>query len=314
MNRLRHKARMATRATALAFLALLPSAWAAPLKHGADVSPGTVGPAAAGITQGIAADTGQIKDGAHYAFAKEIAATAVYDGITVTGPHLLIEGVRFDTPIDISRSSPVVLRGVSVRVPGKSPWTILVRPQAGPVFVLWSDAGGDGADTSGKAPASALNLRGGRATIFRSRFSHTADGIDISGTNVAITESLVDDLVTFAGSHNDGIQLEDTAADVKIERSKILNRNAQTSCLYLLGRRINVIETYLAGGGWTVYGGAKNNGHGGGSAAHVWIEDTIFGGDYAPKSGHFGPVSYWTGAATHVWRDNRFSDGTPIAP
>ena len=49
-----------------------------------------------------------------------------------------------------------------------------------------------------------------------------------------------------------------------------------------------------------------------GGASIVIVTGNIFGRDYADKSGHFGPVTYWDKANT--WRDNRFQDGTPVAP
>jgi hypothetical protein len=99
--------------------------------------------------------------------------------------------------------------------------------------------------------------------------------------------------------------------DIEIAGNKVLP-NPQTSCLTLLGARITVHANYLAGGGWTIYGGANNNGHGGGAAGDVTVTDNIFGRDYFAKGGHFGAVSYWSQA--NVWRDNRFSDGNRIVP
>lgn len=283
------------------------------LRHGEQITAAHVGPLAGGIATKIEFAGGEIKSGATYPFAKEIAASAAYDGFSVEGPHLLIEGVTFTGPLDISRTTPVVLRGVTVRVPPGSPWSILVRPQAGAFHMLWSEAGGDSRD--GKPPAGALDIRNGASVVYRSRLTRAADGIDISGSNVRVIGSLIDALAVFPGSHNDGIQLAATAHDVTIDRSKIHNPNPQTSCLYLLGRSITVSHSHLSGGGWTVYGGAKNNGKGGHGASAVAISDTIFGREYAPKSGGFGPVTYWdAGAAGNTWRDNRFNDGTPVTP
>ncbi len=287
----------------------LPSVSEEALRHGASVNGRNTGPAAGGFSAPAAAEDGELKDGVRYPFVRTVSAAAVYDGFKIEGAHLLIENVRFSRPLDISTTLPVVMRGVSVRVPPDSPWTILLRPGAGPFYFLWSEAGGDG--TVGKPPASALDIRNTGAVVYRSRLSATADGIDISGGHVNIVETLIDHLATFQGSHNDGIQLAASASDVKIVRSKVLNPNPQTSCLYLLGSGVEVESSYLAGGGWTVYGGARNNGKGGGDST-VTLTDTEFGTDFFPKSGHFGPLSYW--ARGNGWERNRFSDGRPVAP
>ena len=289
-------------------------ALSAPIKHGREIAAANTGPAAAGYHDLRAADGGEIKDGRIYPFARAIAQTAVYDGFEVKGPHVLIEGVAFTRPLDISLSQPLVLRGVSVRVAPESPWTILIRPHAAAVYLLWADIGGDPTSVSRKATPSALQLRGDNATVFRSHLSHTGDGIDISGRHIGISETLIDDLASFEGSHNDGIQLAETAADVRIARTKINNANPQTSCIYVLGDGVSITDTYLAGGGWTLYGGAKNNGHGGKGASNVAVKNTVFGRDFFPKSGHFGPVTYWDRAPGTTWSANSFDDGRAIAP
>lgn len=294
----------------LACLALTSNA-AEPLRHGSFVTPRNTGPIPGGFTAPSSYQGGQIKDAGSYGFARTVPATAVYDGFKVEGPHLLIENVRFESSLDISTAVPVVMRGVSVRVPSGSPWTILVRPGAGPVYFLWSEAGGD--DAMGKPPASALDIRNAGSVVYRSHLSGTADGIDISGGHAHVVETLIDGLAAVEGSHNDGIQLASSANTVAITRSKVLNPNPQTSCLYLMGNEIAVTSSYLAGGGWTVYGGARNNGKGGGDAT-VRLTDTEFGVDFFAKSGHFGPVSYWGRSSNQVWKDNRFADGRRIAP
>lgn len=297
-----------------AHLSLASAALSRPITHGSDISKADVGPAAAGISPVAQKFSGQIATGKTYAFAQAIPASATYDGFTVAGPHLLIEGARFDVPLDISLSLPIVFRGVEVRVPATSPWTILVRPGAGSVYFLWSEAGGDQTASDRHAPGSAMQLRANGAVIYRSRFSSTADGIDISGGNVQIKASLIEDLLSPPSAHNDAVQLAESAVDVVIEKSKILNSNPQTSCLYLLGQRIKVSQSYLAGGGWTIYGGERNNGHGGGSANGVAITDNVFGQDYFKKSGHFGPLSYWAHAPANIWHNNYYADGRAVTP
>lgn len=284
------------------------SARAKPVSHGEAVTAANTGLAGGGLSPKATVAGGEIKDGAVPAFATRVAGTAIYDGFEVIGPHLLITRVALTTPLDISIKAPVVLRGVKMRVAGGQPWTVLVRPGAGPLYVLWSDLGGsnDGA----KPPASALDIRSRSAVVYRSHLSGTADGISVSGADVRIIETLIDGLAAFAGSHNDAIQLAATAEDVRIERSKMLNAMPQTSCLYLMGRRITVQSSYVAGGGWTIYGGDKNNGKGGAGAVHVSVAGTIFGRDYFPKSGGFGPVTYWN--ADNAWDANRYADGTPV--
>lgn len=280
----------------------------APVLHGEAITVTNVGPVAGGFKDLRTFAGSTIKDGQVYPFAREIAQSATYDGVEIEGPHLLVEGAAFMSSLDIYTSKTVVLRGISIRPKSPSPIALLVRPGAGAVYVLWSDIGASAANAVG----SAIALRGSRAYVYRSRISNAADGISISASGVKIEENFIETRAASLGDHNDAIQLLGAPSEITIRRNKILNRNPQTSCLYLLGQHIDVRSNYLSGGGWTIYGGAKNNGHGKGAASDVSVTDTIFGRDYFKKSGNFGPVTYWSKG--YDWRDNRFSDGTAVKP
>ena len=289
--------------------------------HGEDLGPADVGPAAAGYGQLRGPFPGtEIRDGRVYPFAREVPATARYDGFEVAGPHLLIEGVAFDGPLDIYATKPVVLRGVSVRTSKAAYWAIHTRPGAGALYLLWSDAGAartDGAPLDRThALDRALYLRADRATVHRSRISRTADGIQVHAVGAIVSETLIDDLVFWVRDHNDGIQMLGRGADLVVVRSRIVNRNPQTSCLNLIGELVRVEDTYLAGGGWVIYAGANANGHKAGPARHVVIRNVVFGRTYFPRSGHFGPVAYWDGSSGtgNIWERNRFDDGRPVLP
>lgn len=276
--------------------------------HGEAITVEHVGPAAAGYGPLKKYDGSSVKDGTAYPFAREIAGSATYDGYEIEGPHLLIEGAAFSSSLDIYTSRTVVLRGVSIRPAAHAHIGLLVREGAGEVYALWSDIGAAGSNAVG----AAIALRGGHAVVYRSLVTKAADGISISASGVMIAENIIEAQVASPGDHNDAIQLLGTPRHITIARNKILNRNPQTSCIYLLGEHIDIQSNYLSGGGWTIYGGASNNGKGGGGASDVSVTDTIFGRDFFEKSGNFGPVTYWDKA--HNWRNNRFSDGVVVSP
>lgn len=286
--------------------------------HGQELTSGKVGPEAAGYTALKSYAGGEIKERKEYPFARWVDRPVTYDGFEVSAGHLLIEGAAFSSPLDISAPFPVVLRGISVRPSTGAPWGILMRPASAGVYVLWSEAGGAQAIVqAGEKPVDvAIDLRGSPAVVYHSHALNVLDGIHVSGGDTRIEQSLIDGLLAVPQSHNDGIQLLGAPANVRIAKNKIINRNPQTSCLYLLGRTLTVSSNYLAGGGWTVYAGANNNGHGGDAGGPVVLTDNIFGRDVFGKGGHFGPVAYWDKAHADAanWLNNRFDDGTPIKP
>jgi hypothetical protein len=291
---------------------------AAPVTHGAALEAGMTGPAALGVGLRPVHMGDAIRDGRRYPFAREIAHGATYDGFPVAGPHLLIEGVVLVGPVDVFTARPVVLRGVSLVTDNAAPWGLLTRPSAGPLLFLWSEVGArttTGApDDASRRLAVGLHLASDGAVIYRSHVTRAADGIQVHGVGTRIIETVIDGLVHWHGDHNDGLQMIGRAGDLVVMRSRIENPNPLVACLNLNGDRVRVEASYLAGGGYSLYGGARRNGQGPGATREVVVRDTVFGRRYFPQGGHFGPVTYWDGTpgTGNVWQDNRFDDGEPI--
>lgn len=287
------------------------------IHHGRDLGPADVGPAAIGVTPGPTVSGGIISDAERPSYVRSIGTEANYGGVRITGPHLLIEGVVISGPLDISAQTPVVLFGVEMRPAERGPWLVLVRPDAGPLHVLWSDLS---VARKGQAVPPrigvALALRADGSRVHRSRIGAAADGIQIGARDVGVTETLIDALVSRAGDHNDAIQLFDTASDVEIARSRIANRHPQTSAVTILGKDVSIRDNWLAGGGWTLYGGAAGNGNGGHDAPGVRVIGNVFARSFFPRSGSFGPVAYWSrdASAGNQWSGNTYDDGAPVDP
>lgn len=278
----------------------------ASITHGRDVQVDRVGPAAGGFQPRDRYDGAIVKDGVVPPFARRIEWDATYDGVPVAGPHLLIDSVTLSGGLDIYTALPVVIRGSTVRPRSDALWAIHMRPTAGPLYLLWSDIGGG----EGARVNVALLLRANGATVYRSRISNALDGIRMTASGYRIRETLIDDLVTRPKDHNDGIQTSPEARDVVVSRTRIMNRNPQTSCLLIRGSDMTIEDSYLAGGGWVIYGGLNGNGHSGASSAGLRVSNTIFGRDYFPKAGHFGLVTYW--GPGNLWTANTFDDGAPV--
>jgi Right handed beta helix region len=286
------------------------------ITHGREITKSAVGPLAGGYKfddSTPAFEGGEIKAGATPSYARLVTEAASYDGLSVLGPHLLIENVTIQTPLDIYTPLPVVLRGVYVHVLKGGHWAIHTRPGSGPLYVLWSRIGGSyWFDGPTFEVQTGLLLRGGPAHIYRSHITLASDGIHADAAHITIVENLIDGLVAREDSHNDAIQTAPQARGIVIERNRIHNVNPQTSCIYNSASDVTVRDNYLAGGGWVMYGGGKDNGHGADSARNVSVTGNIFGLDHFAKSGNFGPVAYWDRA--NVWSRNRFPDGRTIAP
>ncbi len=287
------------------------------VSHGREISRDVVGPDAAGSPSGRSVDGAEISDGRRPAYAVLVPSDAAYDGVTVRGQHLLIEDVTINGALDISTRLPVVLSRVTVFANQDLPWLVLVRPGAGALHVLWSDIGGALIKRSASPHVGvALALRGDGARIYRSRIGAAADGVQIAGRNITITECEIANLLSGPNDHNDAVQMFAQAADVVLTRNRIENRHPQTSAVTVLGRDVAIRANLLAGGGWTLYGGAGNNGKAGAGASGVRVEDNVFARTFFPKVGSFGPFVYWEAPAGsgNIWRANRDEQGRAVAP
>lgn len=287
------------------------------VSHGREIANEILGPDVLGHPSGAEVAGGVIAPDRVPPHARQIAGPATYDGFAIAGAHLLIEDVTIRGALDISTPLPVVLRRVTVFAPEELPWLILVRPGAGPLYVLYSDIGGAMRRRGAAAHVGvALALRADGARVHRSRIGAAADGIQIAARDIRVTESLIGNLLSRPGDHNDALQLFPQAADVEIARNRIENTHPQTSAITVLGRDVRIVANLLAGGGYTIYGGAKNNGKGGAGASGVRVEQNILSRAYFPNVGRFGPVAYWGNepGSGNIWRDNGDDRDRPVAP
>ncbi len=287
------------------------------ISHGADLKAAFVGPGAVGITAfGTTYSGGDIRDGESYPFVTPVAGPATYDGFTISVPHLLIEGRDIDGSLDFYTTRPIVIRGSRIRPTIGNYWAIHFRGQQ--ALVLYSSIGG--ATTAG-APDDATHqisdVVSGEAhdsIFYRNDLSLACNTFELGGTNIQIIENLMTDFVYYTDAHLDGIQVGGGDSGFRILRNKIVLNADQTGAISLfqdwgVNTDFVIDSNYLAGGGYTFYGGAGGFGH----STGIVFTNNIFGREVWPESGYWGPVAYWDrGGAGNVWSDNRFADGAPI--
>lgn len=275
-----------------------------PLRHGQDLTAAHVG-ANTQASSRRAVDGGVVRDGSRSALFRRIDDGATYDGLTVPGPHLVLADAAIDGPLDIQAAMPFVIHDVTVRV-GAAHWGIHVRPGGGPVMIVRTTLIGS---VRGRAGAGILARRNG-TLVHRSHIRGFADGIRASASRLVVSACLIEDLSHGQGDHNDGIQLEGAPEDVVVRRCRIANRHAQTSAVKLVGNRVRVEDCHLSGGGWTIYGGARDG------ARDVTVTGNVLARDHFPRIGRHGPVADWSRdpARGFRWGDNRRDDGRLILP
>jgi hypothetical protein len=279
------------------------------LAHGKDLTLAAVGPAAIGINSFTNGSGATIYDATSASYIKSINATATYDGFTVNGPHLLIEGMNITGTFDIYSTDPVVIRGCKIK--GSGYWTILIRDSAAPVYVLYSDISG----VSAANPTDmGMGISADNSVVYRSHISLSGgDGFSIGAKNVRILENYVDQFIAVDGAHHDGLQAGGNNNGMLIARNKILLNMGETGAINLgpwgggVATQVTVDSNYFAGGGYTFYGGGDTqNG--------IVVQNNVFGSDFSQNSGGYGAVAYWENGAGNVWSNNTFADGNAVTP
>ncbi len=286
------------------------------IAHGRDLTRAQVGPEAIGITSYATTHTGgDIRDNQTYPFVRLINGPATYDGYTMPVAHLLIDGQAIDGGLDFYTTRAVVIRGSRIRSNEGGYWAVHFRGQQ--ALVLYSSIGA--ATTAGAPddPTHQINdVFSGEthdAVFYRNYLSMACNAFELGGSNVQIVENLMDDFVYYTDAHLDGIQVGGGDSGYRILRNKILLEADQTGAISLfqdwgVNTDFVIDSNYLAGGGYTFYGGAGSFGH----STDITFTNNVFGRDFWPESGYWGPVAYWDGGVGNVWSNNRFDNGELI--
>ncbi len=284
------------------------------LTHGKDLTVAMVGPAAIGITSFTASGNSVgIYDASSAPYLQQIPASATYDGVTVTGPHLLMQGVSISGSIDVYAAMPVVIRGCKIR--GSGYWSVYPRPGAGPVYILYSDLGGTAIGAASDEVITTSN--DGHNVFLRNYISLGGDGFSMGSQNDQVLENYVEMFDPSGGAHNDGLQAAGDNNGLLIARNKILLNTGETGAINLgawggaLAQYVTIDANYFAGGGWTFYGGG-----GQATPSHdISVTNNVFGFDFHSTVGAYGPgPAYWDTGHNNVWSNNVEADGTPVVP
>jgi hypothetical protein len=162
-------------------------------------------------------------------------------------------------------------------------------------------------------------IHDGGATMRRVNIHATADSIVTSAG--VIEDSYLHDPAYFPNDHTDMIQTQGgpgPGLTLVIRHNTIINTEGQTGAISLFDdsrplRNVRVEGNFLAGGGYTLYGGGYRSD--GKTPANIVVVDNVFSRMVFPKGGYYGAVAYFdSGAPGNVWSDNRWEDGKPLKP
>jgi hypothetical protein len=120
-----------------------------------------------------------------------------------------------------------------------------------------------------------------------------------------------------AGDHSNGILDIGTTQPLTIYGNTILNTRGQTDAISLdasaAGGTVankTVQDNLLAGGSFTIYGGAARRS----TTSHIVIEDNRFSQAYYAKGGQYGPIAYFTRGRGDAWSGNTWINTGEAVP
>lgn len=233
------------------------------------------------------------------------------NAIRVRVAGTVIDGLDVRGDISVEANN-VTIKNTKVTNVGE--WAIIQRQGASGLTIVDSEVRGNGQD---KLQFAVIN-QGGMITIRRNEFAVVSD--HISTSSGLIEDNYIHSPKYFPGDHIDGIQSNSGPGNGQtliIRHNTIIIDYEQTASIALFQdfgvQHSAVIENnLLAGGGYTIYGGAGKYG----KSSNIRIVNNKFSRQVYPKGGNFGPVAYWDGDGSgNVWQGNTWLDtGEPVEP
>ena len=96
------------------------------------------------------------------------------------------------------------------------------------------------------------------------------------------------------GDHINGITTNGDTSRLLIQNNTILNKFIQTDAIglfqdFCIVSNVTINDNFLAGGGYTIYGGNGSNGQ----TSNIVVTNNTISTMYFPNGGHCGPVAYF---------------------
>ena len=229
--------------------------------------------------------------------------------VTVDGNGAALSGLYIPHNVDVTASN-VTINNVQVVNGGPSSFGISLRHTSN-VTIENSTVRGTNA-TTGRV-ANAIDDLYGDSTgmvIKNNNISNWRTGVQVSSG--LVTGNYIHNPGYLAGDHTNGIYDAGSTQPLAIEGNTIFNSFGQTDDITLeasgLGRPVankTIENNLLAGGGYTIYGGASKKN----PTSNIVIRNNRFSQLYYRHSGKYGPVAYFnSGGRGNVWDGNIWLD------
>jgi hypothetical protein len=213
-------------------------------------------------------------------------AGTVIDGMLVTGSIIV-------------QAPNVTIRNTRIAPSATTYWA--VRQLAPNLTIEDSEIAGGGVAQSGVSQES-TGLVVARCAV------HDVFSGAVLGTRASVKDSSFHDLSI-------GVSSQGNVSDITVRHDSITANAGGDAAVGLYANAgplvgVTIQDNLLAGGGYTVYGGAGTGSH------DIRMIGNRFSRSLFPRSGSYGPVTGWDAHASgNTWTDNVWDDtGTPVGP
>ena len=263
-----------------------------------------------GIPAGTALKSvpGQVSSGPGWTWNKA-------DGyLQVTGNGAKLTGLRIPGTVDVAASN-VTLNHDSITVGGGGDSYGVTLDSTANVTIENSNIQGTstGTDRLGEGIKDVYTDSTG-TRVLNNNISKTDTAIQLyQGT---IEGNFIHNLGINNTDHVNGITSNGDTHPLLIQNNTILNKFNQTDAIGLFQdfgvvANVTVNDNYLAGGGYTVYGGDGSKGQ----SYNIKITNNVFSKVYFPNSGQWGPVAYFDDQGPgNTWTNNTWAGTTRTIP
>ncbi|GGK79300.1 hypothetical protein Sme01_21980 [Sphaerisporangium melleum] len=229
--------------------------------------------------------------------------------VTVTKDGTVIDGLLVNGEINVQADNVTIRNTRVAAAPGE--WGVIQRNGHGGLTVEDTEIFGNGKQ---RTQFGIIN-QGGDLTVRRVDIHTISNGILTE--QGLIEDSYLHDPKYYSGDHTDMIMCTSgppSGAKLVIRGNTVINTLEQTGAIALFQdfgvvRNVTVEGNFLAGGGYSLYGGAGSKG----TSSNIKVVGNVFSKDVWAKGGYNGPVAYWDkNGSGNEWRDNVWEDGKPV--
>lgn len=231
------------------------------------------------------------------------------NSVRVTKDGAVIDGLEVHGEINVQADNVTIRNTRLAAEPGD--WGIIQRKGYSGLKVEDSEIFGNGTQ---RTQFAILN-QGGDLTVRRVDIHTISNGILTE--QGLIEDSYLHDPVYYSGDHTDMIMCTSgppSGATLVIRGNTVINTLQQTGAVALFQdfgvvRNVTVEGNFLAGGGYSLYGGAGKKG----TSSNIKVVGNVFSRDVWAKGGYYGPVAYWDeNGSGNEWKGNVWEDGKPL--